>query len=238
MTFRSKLYQSYYSTQVSRYAGSTDSQFVSQYEKDIIKFLPADKNMRILEIGCGHGSLIKILEKKGYKNILGIDYSKEQVKLAKQNGINNVEEADCIQYLSNKPEEFDIVIGVDVIEHFTKNELLDLLDKVKSSLKTEGLVIFRTPNCDAPFGTVYYFGDITHEIFLNAFSARQIMLASGFSDVNVFSSAIIPSGWLKTIFQKIIWFKSVFFFKLILFATGRSTRDVFFTPNIIITAKK
>ena len=50
---------------------------------------------------------------------------------------------------------------MDIIEHFTKNELVELLSLIKNKLNPGGKAIFRTPNLDAPLTTVFANGDFT-----------------------------------------------------------------------------
>jgi 2-polyprenyl-3-methyl-5-hydroxy-6-metoxy-1,4-benzoquinol methylase len=43
------------------------------------------KNMRILDLGCGHGSMCIFLAKAGAKNVIGIDLDGERISFAKEN---------------------------------------------------------------------------------------------------------------------------------------------------------
>ena len=207
-----------------------------QFKKEIIPLLPEDKNVRILEIGCGYGSLLLLLQEFGYHNAEGIDISPEQVKTAGELGAKNVKLADIHKFLDNANQKYDVLIGIDIIEHFTKNELVELLEKVKNNLTENGCAIFRTPNADAPFGSVYAFGDFTHEIILNYSSSEQVFLSAGFEDVQVLPSHVETNGFFKNIIRKIYWFFIQIECRIILFSTGRSTKSVLLTPNLIIRA--
>ena len=242
MDFKKPLYQDYFKTQVSR-LGNPDIENKIQlghlyYKKEIIPLLPVNKESKILEVGCGYGSLLLLLEELGFINTSGLDVSQEQIALAKQLGLTNVECTDAFEYLRNKEDAYDVIIGVDIIEHFSKNELMEFLSLAKAALKNNGLVIFRTPNGDAPFGSTYYFGDFTHEVVLNTFSAQQIMLTSGFVNVAVSSSLIRTAGILKNTIRALVWYVITVFSKISLFASGKSTKNVLFSPNLIIRASK
>ncbi len=84
-----------------------------------------------------------------------------------------------------KGEKVDVIVGLDIIEHFTKDELIDFLLNVKKCLNPGGKAIFRTPNMDAPQTSLYAYGDISHEVFLNKSSALQVTKAMGFHEVEV-----------------------------------------------------
>ena len=126
---------------------------------------------------------------------------------------------------------------MDIIEHFTKNELVDLLHLIQNYLNPGGIAIFRTPNLDAPMATVYANGDFTHENYMNASSAQQVMMACGFEKVQVFESNMQIPNALKEIIRKVVFSLLKFRFKLTLFATGRSTQNVLISPNMVIIAK-
>jgi len=240
--FKKPLYQDYFRTQASRADNHEIQDKVRWnqliYKKEIIPLLPLNKNSTVLDVGCGYGSLLILLERLGYNNVQGIDISHEQLQIAKSLGLENTECANAIEFLKDKQDTFDVIVGIDIVEHFSKPELMEFLNLVNLALKENGLAIFRTPNGDAPFGSTYYLGDFTHELVLNAFSAEQIILASGFKDVLVANSFIKTPGILKNTVRSIIWFFVAVLSKVILFASGKSIRRTMLTPNLIIKARK
>ena len=141
-----------------------------------------------------------------------------------------------MNYLNDSSEKYDLIFGMDIIEHFTKNELVELLSLIKNKLNPGGKAIFRTPNLDAPLTTVFANGDFTHENYMNASSAQQVCLACGFNAVQVVESSVKIQNPLKELIRKFIWFGLKQKLKMTLFATGRSTQNVIFTPNMIIVA--
>lgn len=241
MTTKEKIfYEKYFENQAGRNSFEISEQFESEkycFQKEILPLIPKDKNIKILDLGCGIGSLLKVLKEAGYQNLTGIDISKQQVEMAHQMGISEVKEANIIDYLKSKTTHFDLILGMDIIEHFPKKDLLDLLLLIKKALKKNGSVIFRTPNADAPFSSTFLYGDFTHENQLNFHSANQLMNSCGFSNIRVLDSFVYTPNPLKEILRKIIWFFLKIHFKLTLFASGRSAQNVLFTPNLIISAQ-
>jgi 2-polyprenyl-3-methyl-5-hydroxy-6-metoxy-1,4-benzoquinol methylase len=165
-----------------------------------------------------------------------MDLSGEQVKLAHSLGVDCVKEQDALSFLKESSETYDLIFGMDIIEHFTKNELVELLTLIKTKLNPGGKAIFRTPNLDAPLTTVFANGDFTHENYMNASSAQQVCMACGFDSVQVNESSTMVQNPFKEIIRKFFWGMLEFRLKLTLFATGRSTQNVLFTPNMIIVA--
>ena len=126
--------------------------------------MPADRQAAILDIGCGHGAILFALQQAGYGNAHGVDGSGEQVQAAARLGIAGVEHGDLMQFLAATPDaSLDVVISFDVIEHFTKTELIPLVDEVHRVLRPGGRWIIHVPNADSPFGGRIRFGDYTHE---------------------------------------------------------------------------
>jgi hypothetical protein len=112
---------------------------------------------------------------------------------------------------------------------------VELLNLCRKNLSDDGLMIFRTPNMDAPFASTFAYGDFTHEVRLNYSSALQLMLSAGFSNVEV-KPSFINAGGAKELLRKLSWGIVKFFSKLTLFASGKSTRNVLLTPNLVIKA--
>src|SRR5438874_2150963 len=60
------------------------------YDRNFKYFLPREKDRAILEIGFGTGYFLKYLIGNGYKNIIGIEQSKEEISYVKSNIFKNV----------------------------------------------------------------------------------------------------------------------------------------------------
>jgi 2-polyprenyl-3-methyl-5-hydroxy-6-metoxy-1,4-benzoquinol methylase len=205
--------------------------------KEFRPFLPHDKDSKILEIGAGYGPFLYTLEQLGYSNVQGIDLSSEQVKVAAELGLD-VKKEEALAFLSTQKQSFDLIIGIDIIEHLDRDELVELIPLIREALKPGGGVIFRVPNLDAPFSSVYAHADLTHETYFNKSSALQLFRAGGFQTVDVSPSLIRNQKPLREVIRRLLWKTMVFRFKLGLFASGRTWNDVVFTPNLIITAKR
>ncbi len=80
--------------------------------KDIIKVSKIKNNSRILDIGCGSGKATILFTNRGYKNILGLDISKELIEIAKNNlplEINYI--IDSFEDYQFKENFFDLIIS-------------------------------------------------------------------------------------------------------------------------------
>lgn len=101
------------------------------------------KSVRVLDLGCGNGSLCSLLSEEGY-DVTGTDSSDSGVSYAKSSF------SDC-EFMKGSvydlPETlftaFDVVITADVIEHlFLPREILKA---AKQCLKPGGTLIVTTP---------------------------------------------------------------------------------------------
>ena len=239
LQYRDTIYNNYFTNQVNKQKREYESMLAEQARhngQEVLKFLPIDKNAKIVDLGCGFGTFVKPAIDAGYTNVSGYDISKEQVEVAHSLGIKEVQHLSIEAYFE-KRESADVVVGLDIIEHFTKDELVDFLQKVKATLKPGGKAIFRTPNMDAPQTSVYAYGDISHEVFLNKSSALQVMKAVGFTAVEVSGGLVYNTNPVKEFIRKVWWWKYKTLKKLILFATARTWYNVVFEPNLLIVAQ-
>jgi len=73
------------------------------------------KDIKILEIGCGNGILLNELNKKNFKSVIGIDFLKEFVELAKTRNLPYKIEVGDIKELQFEDSYFDVVVSERVI---------------------------------------------------------------------------------------------------------------------------
>jgi SAM-dependent methyltransferase len=79
----------------------------------------AGRNLRILEVGCGEGTGIKLIESMGFSNIFGVEVSEERLRRARLK-VSPKTTLELITPDSKLPyanDSFDLVISCAVIEH-------------------------------------------------------------------------------------------------------------------------
>jgi cyclopropane fatty-acyl-phospholipid synthase-like methyltransferase len=174
---------------------STFKIFDSRYSK----YLPIDKNARIIEIGCGDGTFISFLLSKGFNRVEGVDSSPQQVEVAKSLGRHQVTLADNCDRLKQLKGEVDMIVALDVIEHYNKSGLLTLLDAVYGALNDTGIFLVQTPNADGPFGARHRYIDFTHELAFTPSSISQALRIAGFKQIEFAPVEPIIHGILSLI---------------------------------------
>lgn len=240
--YREKIYKYYSSNSGRSLAPQTVNGFSPRqpfFNKLINKYFPKNKDINILEIGCGYGAFGYSIQKAGYRNYIGIDGSEEQVNEAKRLGIN-ITLGNLVEYLSNTEDNsLDLLIAIDVIEHFTKVELSDLADEFYRVLKKDGIIITHQPNAESPFGNSIRYGDFTHELAFTRSSISQIFLSSGFEDVISYEDKPIRHG-LKSNIRYFLWeyFVRPSYKFLLIVETGGVDSDIVLTKNFLTIVKK
>ena len=205
---------------------------------EFLPMLPADKNCSILDVGCGCGPLLYALKHHEYTNTSGIDVSPSQVETAHKVGLFNIKQAEAIDFLQNGNQRYDVIFAIDLIEHLNKSEFVELMRTMRDALRPGGEIILRTPNVDAPFGTVYSYGDFSHEMHLNKLSALEIFSALQFREVQVIPSAPRAHTRMRELLRSGIWTVMRPFFAALLFSRGLRQGDVILTPNMVIRARR
>lgn len=115
----------------------------------------AVQNLNVLEIGCGQGGNLKQFYLRGC-NVVGVDINESKIKVArdifskivKSNGSYNFICSNL--YDMDEAEKYDVILVHDVIEHV--HDKLKLILKVKNLLTTKGILFFRFPPWQMPFG--------------------------------------------------------------------------------------
>lgn len=189
--FRNSFYEKYSSTFKSHLSTFDESVISAQHKMYRLQYLPLlkdyDKSASILELGCGPGIFLEFLLKSGYRNLMGIDVSSEQIEIASAKKLN-VQQADVLNYISTTENRYDIIFAIDLIEHFNKEELLILFENVYKKLKSNGSLIFHTPNGLGINAAKFIYGDLTHLTIFTPNSANQILHLSGFEKTSYYET--------------------------------------------------
>ena len=120
---------------------------ISYIKSNIIRSLKLKNNekplkkVKILDIGCGGGLLTEPMKKLG-ADVVGIDASEKNIKIAKLHSKKNKLN---IKYLCVSPEnfvtkeKFDVILNMEIVEHV---EDIDFFLKCSSKLLKKGGIMF------------------------------------------------------------------------------------------------
>lgn len=186
-----------YYGQMSKYESNDKTPKVSKYElakfKEIFNFLIPylkDSNLKIVEIGCATGQLLSLLQKGGYKNLLGVDPSKACTETVKQSYQIPVS-IDTISTLILEEGTVDLFILVGVLEHIYDLDIS--LQKLWRYLSKNGMIYIAVPDAsqyfmgtDAPFQEF----SLEHINYFGPTSLTNILEINGFLHLNTAQSLI------------------------------------------------
>ena len=157
------------------------------YKHNYSFLLPKDSKASILELGPGMGQFLEFLKYNGYKNVKGIDGSIQIANHCKKQGLVVEYVQSFTEFLKDKSGFYDTIIANDILEHFKKDELFDLLSAMKETMRPGGYILGKVPNASACFmGTHTRYIDFTHELSFTEQSLKEIFYALGFSKVEIF----------------------------------------------------
>ena len=119
----------------------TDNQYVTPFRcAQILNDLIHDKEVKILDVGCGTGLSGNALRKFGFYQIDGLDFSKEMLKIASEKKIYNSLLNLDLKNLSKLNKRYEVIIASGVIspDHANPN----IIKSAYSILDKKGLLIF------------------------------------------------------------------------------------------------
>jgi cyclopropane fatty-acyl-phospholipid synthase-like methyltransferase len=167
-----------------------------------------NKNAPILELGCGPGNFLEFLIDNGFTNAHGIDVSREQINIALSKQLS-VQETDVFQFLTQNIKTYDTIVAIDLLEHFTKNELYELISLIARHLNDGGRLIISTPNGKGIFAGEVLFGDLTHMTIFTPQSLAQLLHAHGFDGVRCWETGPVAkniAGFMRVAAWRVVRF--------------------------------
>lgn len=186
----------------------TEKHLQQLFHHNYWRFLPDNKNVTIVDVGCGTGSAVAWLLKKGYKNSSGIDISKEIVAYGKKRKLPVALVIDLLAWTKKNKGKFDMIFMNDVIEHLPKEQIVDIVSGLYAALKPEGTMVVKTNNVSAITGARMRFWDFTHTTSFTEFSLGQVLYMAGCRYVKMYPFTFplnkitrIARRWLQMIFH-------------------------------------
>ena len=123
---------------------------LAQIISNVLKQNCRKDNYRILELGCGTGTILAALNTNHEYQLYAVDLSANMVSYAKKNcpEINietkNVLDVSDISGVFQERGQFDVIIMAALIHLFPRNDAIELLNRVKEWLNPNGLIYIDT----------------------------------------------------------------------------------------------
>lgn len=113
----------------------------------ILSEIGLSRNSKILDVGCGNGNLLLLLQKNGFKNLIGVDpYLENNIEY--ENGLKILKES-----IYNIKDKKDLIMFHHCFEHLS--DPLETLLAVSNLLNNGGYCIIRIPTVSS-YAWKYY----------------------------------------------------------------------------------
>lgn len=206
--------KSYHWQQISHNIFLFNSYVMARYQQ-VLKQIPSNKHLKILDIGCGDGVLLSLISKKSSAKLFGVDldqtcldYASTKVKAKFYKG--------SATKLPFKNNYFGMVIATEIIEHLNSPQAL--IKEAYRVLKPKAKLIITTPN--------KLESGLTDKLHVQEFSKQELfqILKPEFKSIKISGSHPL---WLKNIYTKTIFKYGKYHFdlgrwliNLLIFLTG------------------
>lgn len=122
----------------------------------LIEKLREEDFASVVDVGCGDGRLVYELNKVfASKEILGIDYSKRAIALAKaMNPYGDYRQLDILNQSGGN--KYDLAMMVEVFEHIKPDESEKFVEAVSNLLVPNGLLFVTVPHINKPVEYKHY----------------------------------------------------------------------------------
>jgi SAM-dependent methyltransferase len=145
-------------------------------------WLPASRNAACLELACGCGEALYLLEREGFTNVTGVDLCAEELEQARPHVGAQLVCADVLDYLKDcRDRSVDFVLALNFIEHLPKDIMMQVLREVARVLRPGGTMVAMVPNAISPLGGLTRHWDLTHEWAFTPNNFYQLAALSGFA---------------------------------------------------------
>ena len=158
---------------------------LGKYLYDTFEMKP---EMKLLEIGCGRGDILKRFKSLGLE-VEGVDIDNEAIKLNEGIPVKmcNIEN-EPLPYPDNS---FDVIYSKSLIEHLYYPERY--MAETYRVLKPNGLLLTLVPDWESNYKI--YFDDYSHRTPFSIVSLHDIYKMFNFKSVNVVKFRQLPIVW-------------------------------------------
>lgn len=199
----------YYDTTAKRSHSASLAHYESWSKSFIHQFkpwFPKDKNAVCLDLACGCGEFLHLLERAGYANTSGVDLCQEELAQARPYVSGSLVHGNVLDHLKTLgTDSTDFITALNFLEHLPKDELLATLHECRRVLRAGGTLVAMVPNAISPFGSVTRYWDITHEWAFTPNNFYQLAALTDFdSTIDFRECGPIPHG-LLSVGRYLIW---------------------------------
>ncbi|MGB8953502.1 MAG: class I SAM-dependent methyltransferase [Candidatus Aminicenantales bacterium] len=165
----------------NRYRGSEEE--VKRQQESLVSYFK--KGGTVLDLGCGRGEFLELLERNGIKST-GIEINSLMVDICLDKGLH-CQKGDILEKLAEwKDNSLDGIFSSQVIEHLPPASLKRIIELSYWKLVLGGVLVLETINPASVFALVQiYFLDLSHKAPVHPQALKFLLEASGFVEVEI-----------------------------------------------------
>ena len=154
-------------------------------EQYLWRFPPPGEPGRIIDVGCGRGEMLALLEREGHEAV-GVDPDPDMVEVCRDQGLQAVA-GDGIHFLSQLPDaSLKGIFCAQVVEHLTPPEMEQLVRLAHRTLRPGGVLVVETIDPRSSFALGHHFyADTSHVRPVHPETLRFICERMGFVRVEL-----------------------------------------------------
>ena len=227
-------------------SGTPDNikQVTAYYQRVLGPYLPENKELPVLDIGCGMGFALMALKEFGFRHIYGIDSDEGQVASCKASGLDVILTEDSTTYLNAHAGQYGLILALDLVEHIPPAEQIAFGRGMSTALQTGGTLLASTPNATSILASRFRHLDWTHQTAFTEHSLDFLLHNCGFHEIQVVElnyNSRPPLWWFPGRAGRHWWIFR--FFRLwrrlqMMAELGRTGRQVPLSPNLLAVARK
>jgi SAM-dependent methyltransferase len=175
-----------YSLHYSRFHDDSEehAEAMARWMMDLIKpNLPARRDIRVLDIGCGFGFGLRALRAMGFSNVMGLETSSQQAARSRAAGFQVEVVQDSTRWLLDHAEQFGLVLLFDVLEHVPVADQICFVKAVHQCIQPQGRLLLTVPNANSILASRWRHIDFTHYTSFTEHSLDFVLRNGGFEDI-------------------------------------------------------
>lgn len=155
---------------------------IKEIQKQYLLYFKGCK--RVLDLGCGRGEFLELLQQEGIE-VLGVDIYEDYVEYCKSKGMKAIQD-DAVHYLQNNDKMVDGIFVAQVVEHLELEEMVEVCNLVYDRLDSGGCAIFETPNpTSLAIYTHAFYMDPSHTKPVHPLTLKYFLEKAGFQSIEI-----------------------------------------------------
>jgi len=181
---------------------------------EYINTISQNKKLKILDWGCGEGALSQRLVDLGHE-IIAVDMDANNFKANCQFVQIDFNNKNEVENFLEKKHDFDVVLGIEVIEHVKSP--YEYLEYIKQLCNDKTIAIVSTPNIASWWGRFWFllagelwgfsyesWDDPGHINPINEIEMKRILKEKNFNLIDIFEGGILPIIWFYNLKRLLI----------------------------------